>query len=233
MHTAGIIICFGGGGFTNDADPALEEGCLALLPARPRLGYIGWANGDEPARIARFHARFGAVAAATSHLGAETDQTTLAAWLADQDMVYLGGGDTARLLAILRRDGRAALFGAANAAGCLLAGVSAGGVCWFDWILSDTGGHGPAPIDGLGMVGAGICPHYDTEPGRHGPFAKAVAARDDLPAYAVDDGAGIVTRGSEVLGQFSARPTAAAYAVRRTAGGITHRPLAGFTPTRP
>lgn len=231
MGTTGTIICFGGGGFTHDADPALEDDCLALLPDRPKIGYMGWANADDPLRIARFHRRFGAVAGEASHLPMGADAKALAGWLADKDMVYLGGGNTARLLAELRHVDKAAHFAAALAGGCLVAGVSAGGVCWFDWILSDAGGHGPTPIAGLGLVGAGICPHYDSEPLRAPLFARACAERPALPAFCVDDGAGLVVRGGEVVGQISARPQAAAYRLQTTGEQITPVPLAPFTPT--
>lgn len=226
-----LILCFGGGGFTHARDPALEEFCLALLPPRPVLGYVGWANGDDPLRIARFYDRFRAVAGGLSHLPCGATAARARDWLRGRHMVFFGGGRTDALIAALRAPGLGAAFGAANRAGCVLAGVSAGGVCWFDWILSEAGGSAPAPLPGLGAVAGGVCPHYDTEPARAPLFARATLARPSLPAHAVDDGAGLVAVGGQVRGHVSARPGSAGYRLTICGGRVGTGLLARLCPT--
>ena len=63
------VIAIGGGGFTHEVDPAMEDFILAQVRAeRPRIGFIGTASQDDPVKIARFHRRFGVVCAVTTHL---------------------------------------------------------------------------------------------------------------------------------------------------------------------
>ena len=100
------VVAIGGGGFTHGTDPLLDEAVLAASPAaRPRVGYIGAANDDDPLRVGRFHARFGAAGLVASHLPAASDAAAAREWLARQDVVYVGGGNTLRLLDGWRQSG--------------------------------------------------------------------------------------------------------------------------------
>lgn len=223
-----IILSFGGGGFSHASEPALDDFCLRFVPPKPDLGYIGWANGDDETRISRFHARFRDLAGAVSHLplGASAGETR--SWLAGMNLVYLGGGNTARLITALTMGDTLAAFLGANEAGCVLAGVSAGGVCWFDWILSDSGGQGYRPLQGLSAISGGACPHFSSEIGRRPAFENAVAARPSQAAYAIDDAACTVAIGGQVRGYVSARRDRAAYRLTAQDGALASTRLPVF-----
>lgn len=229
MKRGGVIVSFGGGGFTHGADPDLEDFCLGLLPPEPALGYIGWANDDDAVRVDRFHARFRGTAGSLSHLPASCSDGDILEWLAGKDMVYFGGGNTARLIDRLASGHAGAAFLSANKAGCVLAGVSAGGACWFDWILSDSRGPGYQPLQGLGAVAGGVCPHYDSEPARKPLFDLAASRHPGMAAFAIDDGAGIVAVDGEVRGYVSARRTSAAYRLTPNGGLTEPSPLPAFS----
>ena len=218
MQAISTIIAVGGGGFTHETDPDLDQFCLDQLPPAPALGFVGMASGDAPEKIQRFYDRFRGRAASLSHLPATTTRSEARDWLAGKDLVYFGGGNTAALIDRLRRIDLVSPLRRANEQGTVLAGVSAGGACWFDWILSSSAGPGYAPLTGLGFIGAGVCPHYLDEPARR-PVLEALVEGDvNLSCYAIDDGACIVARSGKVIGYYSARPEAASYLVQAKGG---------------
>ena len=100
--------------------------------------------------------------------------------------------------------------------GVVLAGVSAGTVCWFDAALSTSGGKGLRPLSCFGLAGGGCYPHYDSEPERRPAFRDRIA-RGELPdGLAIDDGAAVLLGASGPRGALSMRPGANIYRVRRT-----------------
>lgn len=205
------VIAIGGGGFTHGEDPDLDIFCLRGLPERPRLGFIGAASKDDPDKIARFHARFSDHAASLSHLPLSAGSTEAAEWAEQLDLIYVGGGNTAYLVRHLRETGIADVLAEATARGTRLAGVSAGAVCWFDMVLTDSLGGGLRPMRGLGLVPGSCCPHFSSEPHRKPAFHKAVA-NGDLPAgLAIDDGAAVRLSSHRDAEVFSARANASAY----------------------
>ena len=210
------LIAIGGGGFTHGSDPAMEDFLLAQLPvARPRVGYVGTANRDDPLRVAAFHARFGAVCQAHTHLPQGASAADAQSWLASLDRVYVGGGNTLHLREQWRTSGIDQVMLAAARRGVLMAGVSAGANVWFEQALSDASGQGLAPLAGLGMVRGSCCPHYSTEPLRQPTFMACVAQGEIAEGLAIDDGVAVLIDGANALTVFSARPGATAHQVRR------------------
>jgi dipeptidase E len=223
-----IILTIGGGGFTHGTDPELDEFCLDFLPQEPDIGYVGWANNDDNDRIKRFYGRFDGLARRLSHLPIGASSAEIRSWLGSKNLVYWGGGNTASLIAALQTCGALDDFFAANSEGCVFAGVSAGGVCWFDWILSDSGGAGFQPVEGLKAVSGGVCPHFSSEQARRAPFEAAVMQDNVRPAFAVDDGACLVSVSGGMPTFFSARPDRAAYVLENRGGRIRTGPLPRF-----
>jgi peptidase E len=225
------IIAIGGGGFANGADPALEDFMLSRCEvARPRIGFIGAASDDSQDKITRFYDRFAGQAGGLSHLPKDAALGVAREWLAGQDMIYVGGGNTAELLQQWRASGVDTVLCDAGRRGVVLAGVSAGAICWFESGLSDSGGGGLAPLSGLGLIKASCCPHYSSEAERRIAFPARIRGRDLPDGFAIDDGVAVVFAGGERPHAFSARPGCWAYEVIRTgAGGTVSTPLATAT----
>ena len=148
----GTIITLGGGGFSQEgAVTPIDEHILELTRAeRPRVCFVPTASGDDLGYAAKFEQAF-AGRAETSVLSLFTKSAN-ANWTCDprhvltQDVVYVGGGSTANLLAIWRTHGLPDLLREAAANGTVLAGISAGMNCWFE--ASSTDSFGPlAPLD--------------------------------------------------------------------------------------
>jgi peptidase E len=145
----------------------------------------------------------------------ERTEPDLRAFLLDQDVIYVGGGSTANLLAVWRIHGIDAILRAAWEEGVVLCGVSAGMNCWFEssvtdsWLISTAG-----PLhDGLGLLPGSACPHYDGEPARRPAFRRLVDAGELPPGWAADDGAALVFSGRELQEVVASRDGAAAYAI--------------------
>ena len=151
----------------------------------------------------------------------------LPAFVAEQDVFFVGGGNTLHLLALWRAHGLDRLLCEAWSAGAILSGISAGMNCWFRACLTDSFG-GLAPLqDGLGLLEGSACPHYDGEKGRRPALHQAIA--NGLPAaYAADDGVALHFVGSDLAEAVSSRPQARAYRVEMRDGEVVEEPL----PTR-
>lgn len=226
------IVALGGGGLsTNAPDRLLDDHLLALTGARtPRVCYLPTAGGDRDGAIVDFYATFKGRGVVASHLPLfRRDADDLAAHLLAQDLVYVGGGNTANLLAIWRVHGVDRALRAAWEAGVVLAGMSAGSICWFESGTTDS--FGPelrALHGGLGFLPGSNCPHYDSEPGRRPLYQRLVGLGppEGLPAgYAADDGVGLHFVGTELREVVASRPGATAYRVETVGGRVVETPL--------
>jgi peptidase E len=155
----------GGGGFSMEPEnPALDEYVLSFARrAQPRVCFVPTASGDAVTYVASFYRAFARLDARASDLPLfERAGYDLRQFVLDQDVIYVGGGNTANLLAVWRLHGLDAILREALDGGAVLCGVSAGMNCWFEASTTDSFGPVIAPLrDGLGFVPGSACPHYD------------------------------------------------------------------------
>jgi peptidase E len=193
----------GGGGFTMDErSPALDRLVLELVGAAvPRVCFLPTASGDPFDQVTRFNERFGSWPCEPStlslfHLG--RDRIDPVAHLLAQDAIYVGGGSMRNMLAVWREHGIDLAMREAWQRGVLLAGLSAGAMCWFEGGVSSSGG-APEAVAGLGLLrGSSLSVHLDGEPDRLPVYSKCVASGALPPGWAADDGAALVFRGAEL-----------------------------------
>lgn len=221
----------GGGGFSMEPEnPALDDFALSLTRARmPRVCLLPTASGDGAAQIQQFHATFGERLCEPSHVALfrlGRRPVPLAQTLLAQDLIYVGGGSLVPLLAVWRALGLDAILRVCWERGIVLAGLSAGAMCWFQWGISTSAG-APAPAQGLGLLPGTLSVHTDGEPARLPVLRAAVTAGEAPGGWAVDDGVGLVFRGTRLADAVSSRP--GRRALRVDPGGeavLTPRPLA-------
>jgi dipeptidase E len=190
------VIAMGGYEIAGPSGPpsALERYLFdAAGVATPRVCFLATATGDSPAMLARFYEICEALPSEPSHLALfqDRDVEDLDVYLDRFDVIYVGGGNTASLLAVWRAHGLdRALALRAAARDCVVGGASAGGMCWFD--AGYTMSYGPlTPLhDGLGWFPGSFNPHAQ-QPGRLDGYVAAVAAESVPPGWAVDDGAAL------------------------------------------
>jgi len=227
----GLIIAIGGGGFTNAVDPDLDAFVLARCPPdRLRVGLVGIASGDDATKLSRFYAWLAGTGIRASHYETVWTRAESRNWLLDQGLIYVGGGNTARLITDCRDRGLDEDFADASRRGAVLAGVSAGGACWFEAMLSDSRGTGLAPLAGLGLLAGSCCPHYSSEPARRPAFEAAIATAALPEGIAVDDGAAVLVEAGRPPRAISVRPGAWAYRVASAgpAGNVISEPLVTY-----
>jgi peptidase E len=193
-------------------------------PNRPvRLAAVATASGDQAAWQGRLHEAF--------YGRADVDLTVvtlfpmpnvddLAEHLLAQDVIWVGGGSVANLLAVWDVHELAPVMREAWLRGVVLSGVSAGSICWH--VGGTTDSFGPrlrAVTNGLGLLPYGNGVHYDSEPERR-PLLQQLVADETLPlSYATDDGVGLVYRGTRLEQAVADRPDARAYRLERAPDG--------------
>src|SRR3954453_20980834 len=196
----------GGGGFTMEAGSSvLDDYVLSLGPARdPRICLLPTAGGDSEEQIRRFRIAFGDRLCRPSVLSLfrlGRHPVPLREHLLAQDVVYVGGGSMINLLALWRAHGVDAILREAWQAGVVLAGLSAGSMCWFEGGITMGVGY-PAPVAALGVPPASPrAPHSDPHARGLAPpptDPPDVASRALPPGYGVDDGVGLLFRGTRL-----------------------------------
>jgi dipeptidase E len=211
------IFAMGGGGFTADpSNPALDDYILSLARRRePRILFLPTASGDPNAQIAAFRATFAGGSCRPRHLSLfrlEHEPDDLRSLILGQDIVYVGGGSMRNLLAIWREHGLDLVLREAWDAGVVLAGLSAGGMCWFEHGITCSTGR-PAPVRGLGFLPGSFSVHYDGDPTRRPVFLDAVARGAIPDGYGADDGVGLLFEDRRLVRIVSARAEGCAYRV--------------------
>ena len=164
----------------------------------PNFLFIGLANSFADSYYATmcdiFHGRLGCTH--TDHLTEADlrDPDTLRRKMEWADFIYVGGGNTLRLMTLLRRCGGDRLLDEAYERGTVLSGVSAGGICWCSCGNSDSrkftsGSDQLIKVTGLGYLPVLFCPHYDAEPLRQTDLPRMMRRVHGMPAVALDNGA--------------------------------------------
>jgi dipeptidase E len=224
-----LILAMGGGGFTMEpANPLLDDFVLSLSEQKePRILFLPTASGDTTAQINAFRSRFAGRSCVPGQLSLfrlSESSRPLSDIVLEQDIIYVGGGSMRNLLAIWRAHGLDSLLLEAWRNGTILAGLSAGAMCWFEAGVTCSSGP-PEPFAGLGLLEGSLTVHADGEPERL-PVWLAAVRDGTLPGgWAVDDGVGLLFRGRQLERAVSSRPGAGAQRVDAIAGELVRTRL--------
>lgn len=217
----------------------IENGLLTLGPIirygleltgkeTPKLCYIGTAGGDDPSWIARFYTACQNEKVKSTHLQLfmQPNVADIRAHLLNQDMIWVSGGSVANLLAIWRLHGLDEIMREAWDRGIILAGVSAGSICWHVGGTTDSFGAELQPItNGLGLLPYSNGVHYDSEERRRPLFQRLIAEGKLPEGYAADDGVGIHYIGGTLHKVVTDTPEKFAYHVIKTDDGVQETKL--------
>jgi peptidase E len=224
---ARMIFAMGGGGFTMEpSNPLLDDFVLSLADVRePRILFLPTASGDTTSQINAFKARFAERACVPEqlslfHLREMTH--SLEQIVLGQDIVYVGGGSMRNLLALWHAHGLERLLVRAWQQGTVLAGLSAGAMCWFQGGITRSSGP-PEPIAGLGVLDGSLSVHADGEPERLPVWLACVRDGTLAGGWALDDGVGLLFRGARLERVVSSRPGASAQRVDAIAGELVRK----------
>lgn len=210
------IITLGGGGFSMEPDnPLLDAYILKQCKKeKPKICFIPTASGDADNYITRFYQFFNQHNCEPSHLSLFNPPTRdLESYILEKDIIYVGGGNTKNLLALWKEWDLVQILRKAWNQGIVLAGISAGSICWFEEGVTDSFGDGLEKITCLGFIKGSNCPHYDGEKDRRPSYHRLVQLQQIQGGIAMDDGVAVHYIEQEVHKIVSSRPYAKAYKV--------------------
>ena len=218
----------GGGGFSMEPDNLLlDRYVLGLVDQKhPRVCFVPTASGDAQSYVDRFYAAFGTLPCRLTHLSLFSPPTAdLQSFVQEQDIVYVGGGNTRNLLVLWREWGLDAIFRQVWLQGGVFAGISAGSICWFDEGVTDSIPGRLTPLRCLGFLSGSNCPHYDGEPERRPAYQHLIASGELGPGYAADDGVALHYVGTRLERIVASRPQARAYRLERRGEAVEETPI--------
>ena len=206
-----VFVSIGGGELRNKTTAPIDGYIASLAKSRITDGHRGYAlffptaSHDSNPYFNSFRKTY------TSLFDMKSDVAILtkglmtlehvAEKIAKADLIYVGGGDTLYLMQVWRETGVDKLVWDAYCRGAVLAGLSAGAICWFDDIYTDSLVEGEyAPYKGLGKIKGAATPHYNIR-----PEFDAVAAAEGYPlSYAIEDNAAVLFEDEAPVGALSA-----------------------------
>jgi dipeptidase E len=221
------IIPIGGGGFYRDADNLeLEKYIIRQAGGEnPRVAFVPTASGEPDHYVASFYSAFLKLGCRPSVLTFFKRTPELRSFLLNQDVIYVGGGNTKSLLAVWRDWDVTEILREAWGSGIVLTGVSAGAICWFEQGLTDSFSDGLRPLDCLGFLPGSCCPHYDGEAQRRPSYHRLLASGEISAGIAIEDWTGVHFKGSEIYRVVAAKRGARAYSLRAVHGSVQEVPL--------
>ena len=205
------IIAIGGGGFTHESDDTLDQFFLDQCSKKKiKLGFLATASKDEVKKISLFYKKFENKNLELSHFNLTQKIDGFSSWILNKDIIYVGGGNTSFMLDIWRKNSLDKIFKKAYENGIVLAGVSAGAGCWFDWILSDSVGPGLKPLKGISLI-SGSCTPHSSEEKRINQFELNIKNAELPPGLAIDDGVAVLFIDEKPSEVYSSRKNHKAY----------------------
>lgn len=222
------IIAMGGGGFSMEPDNlALDRYVIATSgKLQPKVCFLAQASGESLDYTVRFYNAFNSLGCQASHLSLFQPHTAdLESFLLGQDIIYVGGGNTKSMLALWREWRLDVILQKAYDQGVVLAGISAGSICWFERGLTDSIPGALTALPCLGMLKGSCTPHYDGEAQRRPSYQRLVGSGELIAGYAFDDGAAGHFVDGVLKEVVSSRPNAKGYHVSAKDGRAVEQVL--------
>jgi peptidase E len=221
------IVPIGGGGFYRDPENlAIEKYVIKLSGAEnARVCFVPTASGEPDHYVASFYAAFLKLGCRPSVLTFFKRTPDLRAFLLNQDVIFVGGGNTKSLLAVWRDWGVEEILREAWESGVVLTGVSAGAICWFEQGLTDSFSDRLRPLNCLGFLPGSCCPHFDGEPQRRPAYHQFLASGEIAAGVAIEDWTGVHYIDTQVHRVVSSKQGARAYTMRSVYGSVQEVPL--------
>lgn len=201
---------------------------------RPRICFVHTASGDDPAYLTRSYAAMSELGCDVTHLQLFTQPNApVREHILKSDVIWVGGGSVANLLAVWQLHGVDIAMREAYEAGKILGGVSAGSICWHLGGPTDSFGPKLEPVtNALGLLPFGNGVHYDSEAQRRPLVHELVKTNIFDRVYATDDRVGILYEDEVAVEVITDRlnldpvTSPAAYLIEKTAGEVTEVRLA-------
>ena len=187
------IIAIGGGGFGRNPNQRIIEKYIIdqSSVSKPNVLFIPTASAEDKSYTVNFYSCFNGLNCNPSHLNLFQRTPRIEGLINKADVIYVGGGNTKSMLAVWKEWKLDKFLIKAYNKGTVLAGVSAGAICWFDTGITDSWASNLNYIDCLGILPGSCCPHYDSEKDRRPSVHKFIEQENIKSVYAIEDGAAI------------------------------------------
>ena len=163
---------------------------------RPKICYLPTASGDSERSIIRWYDLVHDLSVEPSiqqvWISSYGQKESFEEVLLSMDAIVVGGGNTLNMMAIWKAQGIDIVLKKALEKGIVLAGGSAGSLCWFDNGTTDSRPIELTVVEGLGFLPFSHSPHYDSEEYRRPLFQKNIENGIFKAGYAMDNYAGII-----------------------------------------
>jgi peptidase E len=224
---ASHIVAIGGAAFRAEPENLAVDRYILQLSRkkRPSVCFIPTASAEPAESIAKFYDVYTRLGATPSVLRFFDRTPDLRKVLLSQDVIYVGGGNTKSMLAVWREWDLPRVLREAWRHGIVLAGVSAGAICWFRQGVTDSWADRLRPLDCLGFLKDACCPHYDSELERRPSVHDLLSNGDIRPVLALDDGAAAHFIGTTLHRVVTWRPAAGGFLVRSDRGRVIETQL--------
>jgi dipeptidase E len=186
------VIAMGGGGFMMEPEnPLLDKYIIEQAhKPRPSVCFLPHATDDAVRNTFRFFKAFSKFDVKTTHLSLfHPDPEDIESFLMEQDIIYVGGGNTRNMVVLWREWKLDNILHKAYKNGTVLAGLSAGANCWFEQCSTDSIPGGNSVLPCLGIIQGSFTPHYDGDVDRRPSLHKFLSDDKIVGGYAADDGA--------------------------------------------
>ena len=208
------IIALGGAGFSSDPDnPRMDNYILSQSnKENPKICFIPTASGDAEIYIQSFYSAYEKKNCVASHLSLFKGHTEhIEEFIFEQDILYVGGGNTKNMLALWREWGLDEIIKKAYQNETILSGISAGSICWFEQGLTDSIPNRLSKLDCLGILEGSNCPHFDGEPERQEVYKQMIQTGEMKAGIACDDGVALHFINENLEKIISSQPNKNAY----------------------
>ncbi|MBK8505473.1 MAG: peptidase E [Saprospiraceae bacterium] len=196
---------------------------------RPKICFLPTASGDSERNIIRWYELVSDLSVEPSvqrvWINSYDQKVSFEETLLSMDAIVVGGGNTLNMMAIWKAQGIDTVLKKALERGIVLAGGSAGSLCWFENGTTDSRPIELSVVEGLGFLPFSHCPHYDSEENRRPLYHKNIKSGLFKPGYAMDNNAGIIFKNGKPLKVVSIEEKDNCYFVSMKGGKIAEERL--------
>ena len=197
--------------------------------ANPKICFLATATGDDAGYIVDWYGACEGFIVRPSlqhtYIASNTGKKTIEENLLSMDAIVVGGGNTLNMMAIWKAQGIDTVLRKAYNKGIILAGGSAGSLCWFQGGTTDSRPKDLSIVQGLGFIQTSHCPHYHSEPLRKPLYFENILKGRLSPGYAIDDMAGIVFENEKYVKSVAADSKSNTYYVSVIDGKVDEKLL--------
>ena len=174
----------------------IQQVIILTGKTRPRVCFLPTASADSPKSLLMWSTLCKGLSLEPSVLSiwvnSSPEQQTFEEQLVGMDAIIVGGGSTLNMIALWKAQGIDTILQKAYRRGVVMAGGSAGSLCWFQGGYSDSRPQKLSIVAGLTFLPFSHCPHFHSEPTRKPLYVKALLSGKLGAGYACDDKAGIL-----------------------------------------